>query len=479
MLPGTKTTSRDSPPSRLTPSDAGTWFVVGETDRGTVSEPHLVRNIQQFINEFGGRVTPGTTLYDSLDAYFRLGGGKAYVSRVVGPTPVSATVRLSDGAVDTLTVTALSPGAWGNDLRVVIAAGGVGGTVTIAVEEDGVVVEGPSGDLADKAAVIAFVANSSYITVEDAGAGGDPRVATTALAGGDDDRANITDAEWLAALNRFTAGYGPGQVSAPGRTTGAGHLQLDNHANLFNRVSYCDGPDTGVVGTLVAAAAARRAGDDARYGGIFGPWAIVPGVAPGTTRTVPWSAVVAGQTARLAAQGMSPNIAPAGENGIAEYVIGLSQDAWTDAERETLNDAGFNVARLHRGAFRTYGFRTAVDPTVDDTWLELTNSRLYMLIAALGDAVAEKYVFAQLDGRRFKISEFNGELTAMLIPFYVAGSLYGETFDEAAVVDTGPQVNTEETIAARELKAIIAIRMSHFGEAVEIEISKVATTEAV
>jgi len=413
-----------------------------------------------------------------LDTYFREGGGKAYVSRVVGPRAVNATVLLSDGSEDTLRVTALSPGAWGNDLRVVVAAGGVGGTVVITIEEDGVEVEG-SDDLADKTAILAWADNSSYVKFEDTGRGGDPAVATRSLAGGDDDRTNITDAEWLAALNRFTAGYGPGQVSAPGRTTGAGHLQLDNHANVFNRVSYDDAPDTGVVGTLVAAAAARRAGADARYGGLFGPWAIVPGVAPGTTRTVPYSAVVAGQTARLAAQGVSPNVAPAGENGIAQYAIGLSQDAWTDADRETLNDAGFNVVRLHRGAFRTYGFRTAVDPTIDDTWLELTNSRLYMLIAALGDAIAEKYVFAQLDGRRFKISEFNGELTAMLIPFYVAGSLYGETFDEAAVVDTGPQVNTEETIAARELRAIIAIRMSHFGELVTIEISKVATTEAV
>ena len=86
---------------------------------------------------------------------------------------------------------------------------------------------------------------------------------------------------------------------------------------------------------------------------------------------------------------------------------------------------------------------------------------------------------SRLEQDNAQLRSENAELKAMLVPFYVAGSLYGETFEEAAVVDTGPQVNTEETIANREIKAIIAVRMSHFGERVVIEISKVATTEAV
>lgn len=478
MLPGSEVVSRESPPSQLEPSDAGTWFVVGETDRGTVAEPVLCLNIQQFVNEYGGRVTPGTLLYDSLDTYFRTGGGKAYVGRVVGPEAKNSTVKLSDGAKDTVVVTALSPGKWGDDIDIVIDEGEAGGSFTITIEEDEVAVES-SGDLADKAALIAWAAKSNLVTITDTGEGGDPAKATKSLAGGTDDRENITDDEWQAALELFTSGYGPGQVSAPGRTTEEGHIQLDVHAGAFNRVSYKDHSDTNDVGDLVAEALASREEDSARYGGGFGPWAIVPGVASGTTRTVPWSAVVAGRTARLASEGQSPNIAPAGELGAADYVIGLSQDPWTDAERETLNDAGVNVARFHRGAFRTYGFRTAVDPNVDDKWLELTNARLNMLISALADQIADKYVFAQLDGRRYKISEFNGELKAMLAPFYTAGSLFGDSFEEAALVDTGPQVNTPETIENRELHAIIAVRMSHFGERVIIEISKVATTEAV
>lgn len=477
MLPGSEVISRESPPAQLVPADAGTWFVAGLSDRGTVTKPLLVRNIGQFVSNFGPRVSYGA-LYDALDTFFREGGGKAYVTRVVGPAAVEAKAELADGEAKTLKVAAISPGAWGNELEVDIAEGVAGGTFQVTVEESGEVVE-QSGDLADKEALIAWAANSSYVVFTDTGVGADPDVQTVELKAGKDDRENITDEEWFDALELFTAGYGPGQVSAPGRTTEEGHSQLLAHASTFNRVAILDGTDTPTVGTLTAQATAVRNDDNARFGGLFAPWVTVPGVAPGTSRTVAPSAVVCGEIARLAALGVSPNVAAAGENGISNYAIDLSQVAWTDAERETLNDAGVNVLRLHRGAFRTYGFRTPVDGDVDDTWLQLTNARLYMVIAALADAIAEKYVFAQIDGRRHKLSEFNAELTAMLMPFWSQGSLYGETFQEAAIVDTGPQVNTEETIAAREIRAVIAVRMSPFGERVTVEISKVATTEAL
>lgn len=477
MLPGTDIISRESPPAQLVPADAGQWFVAGLTDRGPVTKPLLVRNLAQFVTLFGARVSYGA-LYDALDAFFREGGGKAYVGRVVGPAAAASKAVLKDGEEETLEVEAISPGAWGNNLKIKVTEGVAGGTVKVTVEESGVVVEA-SGDLADKAAILAWSSNSSYVVFTDTEEGGDPDVQTVELKTGKDDRENITDAQWLAALNLFTEGYGPGQVSAPGRTTEAGQKQLLAHAASFNRVAILDGTDTHTVGTLTAQATALRNDDNARYGGLFAPWITVPGVAPGTTRTVPPSPVVAGEIARLAALGASPNVAAAGENGISEYATDLSQEAWTDAEREALNDGGVNVIRLHRGAFRTYGFRTFVDPNVDDTWLQLTNARLHMVIAALADAIAEKYVFAQIDGRRFKLSEFNAELTAMLMPFWSAGSLYGATFQEAAIVDTGPQVNTEETIAAREIRAVMALRMSPFGERVTVEISKVATTEAI
>ena len=46
--------------------------------------------LEQFRSTFGGRVSYGY-LYDALDVFFREGGSEAWVSRVVGPNPVTAT----------------------------------------------------------------------------------------------------------------------------------------------------------------------------------------------------------------------------------------------------------------------------------------------------------------------------------------------------------------------------------------------------
>ena len=60
---------------------------------------------------FLGTRTGYTMLYDSLDEYFHDGGVLAYVSRIVGPSAVNATLILKDhSAVSTLTVTANGAG---------------------------------------------------------------------------------------------------------------------------------------------------------------------------------------------------------------------------------------------------------------------------------------------------------------------------------------------------------------------------------
>jgi hypothetical protein len=67
----------------------------------------------------------------------------------------------------------------------------------------------------------------------------------------------------------------------------------------------------------------------------------------------------------------------------------------------------------------------------------------------------------------------------MLKPYYDVGALYGATAAEAFFVDVGPQVNTPETIAALKIRALLILRMSPFGEIVEILINPRSTTESV
>jgi len=154
--------------------------------------------------------------------------------------------------------------------------------------------------------------------------------------------------------------------------------------------------------------------------------------------------------------------------------------SWTDSARESLNDSNVNIIRSMYGNFRIYGWRTGVGSTgAQAKWLQLSNARLNMAIVAKADEIAERYVFAEIDGQGRKLSQFYGDLVAMLLDYYNAGSLYGQTPDDAFAVQVGPEVNPIEELAAGNLRATLAVRMSPFAELVTIEIVKVALTEAV
>jgi phage tail sheath protein FI len=427
---------------------------------------------------FGQRVSY-SVLYDALDVYFREGGNRAYVSRVVGPSAVVASHNLMDGsAAIALTAKAQGPGASGNALKVGVRAGSAGGTFVIFIQDGtGTEVE-TSPDLADNPSAVVWSQGSSYITLTLGVSANDPAVAAAAaLTGGSDDRTNITDADWLKGLTNTSVDLGIGQISAPGRTSDIGHQQLLSHADDNRRIAILDAPDTGIQGTLTAAAASARTGDQ-RFGGMFWPWLIVPGVVAGTNRTVPPSALVAGKLSANDSAGLGANSPAAGVNGISAYAVGLTQDP-NLLDRETLNEGGVDVIRQLYGTIRVYGWRTLVDANADPNWVDLGNSRLYMAIAGEGAAIGEQFLFSKIDGTGATIGAFNGALAAMLARYYQNGDLYGDSATDAFFVDTGDSVNTPETMAANELHAVLNVRMSPFAEFVEIEIYKHAIIEGV
>lgn len=276
-------------------------------------------------------------------------------------------------------------------------------------------------------------------------------------------------------LALIPAELGPGQVAAPDSNTSADGIFLLAHAAAANRVALIQGASDDDATELAGLGAAIAANANARHGAIFAPYATIPGLAGGSSRSVPWTAIVAGHIARLDALG-NPNAAAAGDRGQALYATGITAE-FTEAQRNTLLLAGVNTARIVYGGARTYGWRTAADE--DGPWWQFNAARTHMAITARADAVAERFVFSQIDGKGVTLGEFAGQLSGALIPFYEAGALYGDTAREAFNVDVGPTVNTPETIAAGELRAVIAARTSPHAELVTIEIVKVAVNDAV
>ena len=476
-LPGPVVINRDAPPSRTAPTNTGVWFAAGFADNGPSDAAVKVRSLKAFKNAFGDRVTSGS-LCDSIETFFREGGAEAYIGRVVGPNPVSATNTFADSAsATTMNVTAKYAGAWGNGLNVEVASATSGSFKLIVTHDDDATIVEESPAYATVA--LAEDWESEYVVVTDSATSAlDPATATKSLAGGLDDYANATDTQWQAALDLFVADLGPGQVSFPGRTTTQAHADLLEHAEATNRIALLDAADTATVGTLTAAAAAAGALVGASRAAIFAPWAIIPGIAGGTTRTVPYSAVQAGLEARRDASGLNPNVPAAGVNGQPVFVTDLAE-VWSDDDRETLNDGGVNVARAVYGGIRTYGYRTLVSPDTDPNNWQLGNSRLRMAITAKAEAIGERYVLGQIDGKGRAAAAFAGELTGMLLGYYESGGLFGDTPESAFVVDVGVAVNTPQTIAAGDLRAVIAVRMSPMAELVVIEIVKTPITESI
>ena len=467
--------------------------MVGITGRGNAADARTpIRSLSEWVAKFGVRAD-SPFLYDAAEFYFKEGGRQIFTSRTFGPAPVEATINIFDqaGSVDpgdiALVATAKSPGAWANTMRYAILAGDAGGEFKIQLTDTAdSSVDETSPSLVDRAAAVAWAtAESDLIDLTLGASNEDPRVVaasgTTQFAGGTDDSGSATDATWLAAVNQFTRDLGPGQITFPGMTTAARHAQIINHAQTYNRVGILDAPDTGTKATLLAVEAGITAGNanSKRFGALFAPWVVVPGLTSGTTRTVPPSAIVAGIMSRNDGRGVGSNQPSAGALGESITALSLSQTAFSDADREDLNEANVNLLRELYGGIRIYGYRTLTDPTTDAIWVNLANVRLFMEITAKGDAIGERFVFRQLDGRRHTCSEYGGELTSMLLPYWEAGALYGDSPNNAFFVDVGESVNTDVSMAAGYLKASIRLKLSEFAEEVVLDLVKSRSTETI
>lgn len=483
LRPGVQIQVLTTPPPRSAPTDTGVWFVAGLTDQGFADRPVLITSMSDFTRLFGARVSY-SILYDALDLFFHEGGSQAYVARVVGPGAVIASRNLVDNAAATsLVVKAFGPGVpAAGALKVAVVAPTGGGVFQISVYDANNVLLENSGDLTTQADAVAWSQNSQYVRITLGASALVPVVGganvINPLTGGNDDRGAITDAQWLAALNLFTKDLGPGNVSAPGRTTTNGYTQLADHAFANNRVALLDAVDTPTTATLLAAVTAAKTTGHGQYAAYFAPWVVTPGVTPGTTRTVPPSGLVAGRMAATDASN-GPGVPAAGSLGISSYGTALSQVAWDDTTRDTLNTAGVNVIRMLFGDPTIYGYRSLADPVNNPYWVPLGTVRYLMGLAARAWAVGQQFMFDQIDGQGHTISAYQGALVSLCQADWTAGEIYGSTPGEAFNVDTGPGINTPAVLAGNELRAAISVRPSPMAELVTIQIVNVPITQAV
>ena len=109
----------------ITAASTSTAAFLGQAEKGPISEAVRIFNFTEFQNLYGGFLSDGY-LAHAVYQYFNNGGAICYIVRVANTDVAVANITLTDQAgapQDTLTISAASPGTWGNDLEIVVSAG--------------------------------------------------------------------------------------------------------------------------------------------------------------------------------------------------------------------------------------------------------------------------------------------------------------------------------------------------------------------
>lgn len=317
-------------------------------------------------------------------------------------------------------------------------------------------------------ATTAAVPDAMAATVGDALEQGAPKVIVLRAAAVDS--AAVTQPEWALALAKLTKDFGPGQVLTPGVSSAAAYAALLAHAAAFpTRDVFLDGASNAVAATLATTAAGLAAAAGAERAGVFAGWVPVP--APGdTTRNIPGSVAAAGLAARGDAAAGHANQAPIFDQGRSIGVVrrgtGVTM-AYTDAEADTLYDAGVNTFRLVGGVPTLTGWRSVGD---DPVFKQLNVGRLAMQLASGLEIVMLKFLGRQIDGKGRLFAEVGGAIRGYLLALYNLGALFGETADDAFDVDCSDQNNPPVDVEAGKLHAAAAVSASPHTEQITIDV---------
>jgi len=279
----------------------------------------------------------------------------------------------------------------------------------------------------------------------------------------------VTEAEWTTALDLLARDLGPGQVLIPGVTDSAAHGALLAHSAAFGRTVLLDVAEDADAATVAAAATGLAAGEGSDKATICDGWSILPGPA-GVARKVPASVITAGLVGRNDATAGHANNAPAGDQGrgagFVNGALGIVTPR-TDAELDTLHDAGVSTYRSIRGQVQLYGW---VSLSTDARFRQLNWGRMAMQLQYGLASLNEKFLFRQIDGQGLLFAEVEGANRGYLKPLWTAGALYGATADDAFDVDVAG-VNSPETTAAGELHSAVAVSFSPHTEQVVVDVT--------
>lgn len=485
-MPGVivRTATRSGPANPTSPESAR-YFVAGLAERGSTTAPLRVRSMAEYELQLGGRVSYGA-LYDDLKMFFEEGGAEAYVARVVGDAATKGFLTLKDRAavtpLDTLKIEAASEGAWSANVAVQVAAGTAAGTYKLIVSYNGVVAEN-FDNLTTPADAVNATARSVYVRATNMGSAtaapsNQPAIlASTPLSAGADDRVSVTAGDVTDALSRFGFELGAGAVGLPGYAASAVGAAAIAHCKTYNRIALLSVVNGATINDAIAAAATFT--NDGEFAGVFYPWVTVPDGATATRTISPEGYVAACRT--RAHRDVGAWRAPAGEIAQAQYIVAPAVTL-SKTQANQLDEGRVSAIRTVVGTTRLYGWRSL--STDADNYALLIGRDVLNALAVQGEKLLEPYVFETIDGRGQLLGRVQSTLVGMVDPIRAAGGLFervvnGDVIDPGYSVDVGPAINTPDDLAANEIHAVLAVRVSPVGQLIDLTIVKSGLTATV
>jgi phage tail sheath protein FI len=484
---------------------------LGDLPKGP-TVPTLVSSWSEFVKTYTSYSAAFPTTFAAYQ-YFANGGRQLLVRRVLGSSSAAAEITLSDRAqspVDTLTVKAINPGEWGNDLAVKVLDGGAnrfsllvfGAPLTLVAAADSNLLEqfnDLSMDVDDPRYVEAVVNTlSAYVRVTDEGS--DSTAPTNrpsasglhALSGGDNGtapgRTNYSDA--LTSFDNISTPLVFNLPDVPSIYVASSQdatTQMTTVKNIYkDLMSYCEarGDAFAVLDTPIhlsgseavtfAAAVAQNAAASATgaNSAMYHPWLAIPDPlrsVPGATRLVAPGAAVVGQYIFTdAARGVFK--APAGlGNRIAVAVA--PERAFTNAELDALNSAAtpVNAIRTVPGAgIVVMGART-MHNAPQDRYINVRRSMIY-LKKELTDRTAFA-VFENNDSRLW--NQLRTTLNNFLATYWNEGGLRGTSPSQAFYVRCDATNNTAQDVLNGRVNIEVGVAVEYPAEFIVINIGQI------
>ena len=466
---------------------ASTFFIVGETERGTDSAALLVTSLNEYVTAFGGYEANKYT-YQQIRTFFEEGGTRAYVARATATAGVKATATLEANPSDApgITLTAVGKGDWANGAdgglkATVVNVGDASFSVEITYNNEQIYYVTGFTTLTEcvssinNNSILANYCTAALTTGASASAKLESAAAVNFVNGND---GTIAASDFTGALALFGEELGAGCVAIPGLADGSGDGvavwdPIVAHCVAFNRIALLSfhGSQT-ISGAISASSGYSNADDKDEYAAFYFPWVTVP--VSGTSISIPPEGYVAAVRSK-AHNATGPWQAYAGASSTASFVTGVSV-AVNRTNGDLLDAARVNPIRVISNQVVIYGARSHSTDTAQ--WRFITHRDLVNYIVDRCNLALEPLVFSPINGRKSIYTQVGSALQGVLEPIRVAGGLF-EGFDASGrQVDSGYSIKVDDTInpltqlESGLVKAQVGVRVSTVADKIDLTITK-------